>query len=58
MTHFFTFSLGDVSVVISILVALWKIEKWMSIHQIEHEILVDDYLQRKQLKTLPTRIRH
>ena len=55
MDRFFSFSLGDIAVVISILTLLWRMEKYITIHQLEHDILIEDYMQRKGLKHFPTR---
>lgn len=59
MDKFFTISLGDIAVVISILTFLWKVEKWLNTLKVEHEILIQDYLKRHGLKSydLPTRSR-
>ena len=60
----FQVSLGDVGVVVTLLVTLWKgqkwfngVQKWLDLHEIEHEILIRDYLKRNALTMddLPTR---
>jgi hypothetical protein len=63
---FFQFSLGDVAVVVTLITALWKggkwftgIQKWLDVHEIEHEILIRDYVSRHNItvEDLPTRKR-
>ena len=57
MGHFFTFSAGDLAVIVTLLGTILKAQKWMDRHEVEHEILVMDYLERKGIKNLPTRRR-
>ena len=64
MDNFFQFSLGDIGVVVTLIVALYKgqkwfmgVQTWLDMHEVEHEILIRDYLKRMGLgmEDLPTR---
>lgn len=57
MEKFFTFSIGDVLAVIALIIYIMKLQRWIDLHQIEHEILITDYMDRKSIKHLPTRAR-
>jgi hypothetical protein len=57
VNQFLTFSVGDVLAVVSLLIYIMKLQKWIDMHQVEHEMLVTDYLERKGMKYLPTRKR-
>jgi hypothetical protein len=63
---FFQFSLGDIGVVITLIVALYKgqkwfmgVQKWLDIHEVEHEILIRWYCTENRINVhdLPTRKR-
>lgn len=63
---FFQFSLGDIGVVVTLLVSMYKgqkwfmgMQKWLDIHEIEHEILIREYCERNHISVhdLPTRKR-
>lgn len=65
-TGFFQISLGDVVLVVTIITGLYRgqkwflgIQKWLDIHEVEHELLIRDYLKRNNLRDsdLPTRRR-
>lgn len=66
MDRFFTFSAGDIAVIIAIVGGLYKgqkwfmgLQKWLDIHEIEHEILIREYCtnHRITVNDLPTRKR-
>lgn len=59
MGHFFTFSVGDVAVVASLLITYAKVQLWINVHNIEHEMLIAEYLKRNNMQAheLPTRTR-
>ena len=66
-TGFFQISLGDVVLVVTLITFLIKgqrwflgVQKWLDVHEIEHEILIQDYLKRNNLRArdLPTRKRN
>ena len=60
--HFeFTVSIGQVAVFLTLLGAIWKFNRLLTIFSLEHEILVEDYVVRKQGNDpefiMPTRVR-
>jgi len=57
MDKFFTISLGDVVVTVSLVTFLWRLEKWATTLIIEHEMLIQDYMERKGIRHLHTRPR-
>jgi hypothetical protein len=65
--QFFQVSIGDLGVIISLAIALWRgqkwfmnVQKWLDIHEIEHEILIREYCSRHNIAVhdLPTRKRN
>lgn len=62
-----TFSTGDIAVIVAIIGGLlrvetyiWQVQKLFAAYGIEHEILIQDYVDRKGIKLydLPTRTRN